>query len=412
MEHLKIFRNTAYQITTRIITSSIGFVTTIILARYLGVLGYGDFTKITAFVGLFYLIADFGLNAIFLQKEAKDSPFKKLFFLRLVMAMVLVFLVNAISFFLPFNNRLNLGFSEGVRLGIMIFSLSIINQAVLFSASAIFQKKLQYQNLMKSTAVGSSITFLLIAIFAYYSLSLPYFLWAFVLGGAVTGITSLYLTKEKIGSFSIDFSSAQKLLMESAPLGLMLIFNLVYFRIDIFLLSFLKPTGDVGIYGLAYKFFDFLIALPLFLSNSLYPSLLSWQKNYRKLIGLSRIYFLVFLFFSLAVLIVFWFLAPLIVLVKKEFLLSVLPFRILLLSLPFFFMTSILQWILISQREQKFLMFVYLVCVVLNIGLNIIFIPIGSYIASAIITGVSEAIVLVFLVSKTLSLQKNIQKAI
>ncbi|MFH1832808.1 MAG: oligosaccharide flippase family protein [Candidatus Levyibacteriota bacterium] len=417
MEHLKIFKNTGYQIFTRVITSGVGFITTIILARYLGVLGYGDFTKVTAFVGLFYLIADFGFNAVFLQKDTKTFPFKNLFFLRLAIALVLVFLVNGIAFLLPFNKVLNLGFSQSVRLGIMIFSLSIISQAILFSSSAIFQKKLSYQNLAKSTAVGSLITLLLIAVFVFYSLPLSYFLWAFVIGGFISAIISLILTREDINFFSrseillrsTNFAAIKRFFIESSPIGLMLIFNLVYFRIDIFLLSFLKSTTDVGVYGLAYKFFDFLITLPLFLSNSIYPSLIVWQKNYRKLIRFSKIYVAVFLFVSIITLIVFWFLAPFIVLVKKEFFLSVLPFRILLLSLPLFFLTSILQWILISQKQQKFLMLIYSVCASLNIILNIIFIPIGSYIASAIITGVSEFFVLLALAIRLITVLPKLQ---
>jgi len=148
---------------------------------------------------------------------------------------------------------------------------------------------------------------------------------------------------------------------------------------------------------LAYKFFDFLIALPLFLSNAVYPFLIKEKSNRQLFFGATGKYFLVFLLFSVVVMIPFWFISPLFTLVKADFAASIFPFRILLLSLPFFFTTSLLQWALITLGEQKYLMLVYFFCTLINIILNIIFIPQFSYIASATITLISEGIVFVFL---------------
>jgi O-antigen/teichoic acid export membrane protein len=88
------------------------------------------------------------------------------------------------------------------------------------------------------------------------------------------------------------------------------------------------------------------------------------------------------------------------ILIKTDFANCIIPFRILLLSLPFFFTTSFLQWVLITLEKQKYLMYVYLFSVILNIVLNIIFIPQFSYLASATITLISEGLVFVFLIGK------------
>lgn len=231
-----------------------------------------------------------------------------------------------------------------------------------------------------------------------------------LIGGGITSFLSIILTKENISLKMPDIGFIKKLLIEGFPLALALIFNLIYFRIDIILLSFLKPTSDVGIYGFSYKFFDFLIALPLFLSNALYPSLLIHKNNYRKFFTAIKKYSLLLLMFSFFLTFVLWFLAPLIGLVRIDFYPSIFTFRILLLSLPFFFASSILQWALIAKKEQKFLMYVYLFASILNIVLNLIFIPIASYTASAIITGISEGIVFALLLAKIINVQKNFSK--
>ncbi|MCL5113800.1 MAG: hypothetical protein M1372_01355, partial [Patescibacteria group bacterium] len=62
-----------------------------------------------------------------------------------------------------------------------------------------------------------------------------------------------------------------------------------------------------------------------------------------------------------------------------------------------------------SKNKQIFLMVIYLSSALLNIVLNVLFIPVASYNASAIITGVSEGFVLIFLIVKVLSLKKNFE---
>lgn len=402
--HKKIATNTTYQAIAKIVSAFSGFLVTILIARAFGVLGYGDFIKITAYVGLFYLFVDFGLNAIFLQLNKKDS-FKDLFYTRLLITFIVFLICNSLTIFLPFNQALGTGFSPSDRLAIFIFSFSLFNQAILLSSSSIFQKKLAYQFYMGSLLIGSVLNLFLIALFIYLNLPLVFIIFSFVLTGIITSIVSLYWTKEKLLPFKLDLKFSKKLLIASWPIGLMLVFNLVYFRSDMLILSLLKPSKDVGVYGLSFKFFDFLIALPLFLSNSLYPMLLESKKNTRKYLSLVRLYLLVFGLLGIVLILPFWFFSPVFTIIKSDFSLAIVPFRILLISLPLFFVSSFLQWIIISLKEQKYLMYAYLFSTVFNVVLNLIFIPIGSYIAAAIITGVSEGLVVLLLSFKLISVK-------
>ena len=395
MQHKLIAKNTLYQITARSVTSFIGFLITLIIARKFGVLGYGDFTKITSYVALFYLVIDFGLNAFFLQYE--NAKFKNLFYLRMLISLGIFLLLNILAFFLPYNAALGTGFSAVERFGIFIFSFSIFAQSIILSSSAIFQKTVNYYFYMLGTILGSVVNLIVVLIFAYLNFSIMYILFGFVFSSFVGSFALLFFAKEKILPFSLGKEFTSKIIMASWPLGLMLIFNLVYFRADMFLLSILKTTQDVGIYGLSYKFFDFLIALPLFLSNAVYPFLIKAKSDKKLFFDLTNKYFLVFLLSSFIVIIPFWFISPLFTLIKSDFTNSMLPFRILLLSLPFFFTTSFLQWTLITLGKQKYLMIVYFFSTLLNIVLNVIFIPQFSYVACATITVVSEGIVFAFL---------------
>ena len=403
MQHLQIAKNTFYQTLARVSTSFIGFLITIVIARKFGVLGYGDFTKATSYVALFYLVLDFGLNAFFLQYER--PKFKNLFYLRILISLITFSVLNLVALILPYNAPLNSGFSESVRIGIFIFSFSVFAQSIILSTSAIFQKTVNYFSYMVGMVIGSLVNLGLVLIFAFLNFSIFLILFAFVASSFVSALLLIKFTKEELLPFSFERDFAKDIFFKSLPIGLMLIFNLVYFRADMFLLSLLSPTKDVGIYGLAYKFFDFLIALPLFLSNAIYPYLIKERDIPSKFFNFVKNYFFIFLGASVLVIIPFWFASPLFALIKTDFVDSMVPFKILLLSLPFFFTTSLLQWVLITLDEQKFLMFVYLFSTVINIALNLVFIPQFSYVACATITLISEAIVFCLLMVKVFKIK-------
>ncbi len=408
MPQKRIAANTVYQLLTRIISSGIGLFITFLIAGYLHLGGYGEFTTITTFVGLFYLLLDFGLNAIFLQHEITPQRFLSLFYFRILLALVLIIIVNTIAFLLPDRTVFG-GFTSQTRLGIAIFSLTLLFQSIQLSASSLFQKNLRYDFSLWATLGGSIATCLVIIGFITLSYPLPSLLVAYGIGAAVTAGLMLYFIKQPLTPITIDKSFITQITINSLPLGLMLLCNLIYFRIDVMLLSLLRTPIDVGIYGYAYKFFDFFIAVPLFLSNSLYPLLLQSSKNSQKFLLVIRKYMPIFIGLSFLIVIPAWILAPLIAWVRPEFIESVSPFRILLLSLPFFFATSLLQWVLITLKQQKYLFYIYAISTVFNILLNIWFIPVASYHASAIITGVSEALVFGLLVVKFMWAQKNMQ---
>lgn len=393
--HKEIFKNTTFQFLSRIATTGIGFILTILIARHFGAYSFGEFVKITSFVTLFYLFVDFGLNAIFIKE---DKNFSTLLYLRIAASLLIFIIANLIAFILPFDPKSGIGFSQFARFGIFIFSFSLFSQAIIFSTSAIFQKRLNYKIFMVSQVLGGVFNLFLISILIFFAKPLSLVILSFTISSILTAIISLVLAREKISTF--DISYGKRLFISSAPLGLMLIFNLIYFRIDILFLSALKPNIDVGIYSIAYKFFDFFVAIPLFLSNSLYPKMLENIKNRIDLSYLFKNYFLIYLSLSFLIIIPVWFLSPLFSLISSEYASADLPFKILILSLPIFFITSLLQWILIAKGYLKFLLFVYLLSALLNIGLNLVFIPKFSYIASAAVTLVSEAFVLILLLFK------------
>lgn len=401
----KLAKNTLYQIIARIASSGSSFLITVFIARHFGVASYGDYAKVTAFVTLFYLLSDFGFNAVFLQQEQNAERFRDLFYLRLLLSVLLIGIVNLMALLLPYNSVTGIGFSPFVKLGIAIFSLTIVTESILYSTFAIFQRKFIYARFMWATVLGAIATLAFVALFSLMGLPFYWVFIGFLLGAVLESGTSLFFTDERLFPVIVHLSFLQKLAKETLPVALMLVFNLIYFRIDMLLLSLFRPSLDVGLYDISYRVFDFLIALPLFLSNVLYPMLLDSEKNNRIEISKVKVYVLSFLGLGILTAIPFWFVSPLLFwLIKPQLLPAIVPLRILIVSLPIFFATNILQWLLLAKKQQTYLAYVYFFLTLVNVVFNMLFIPSFGYVASAIITGVGEAIVLLLLLSRVYTL--------
>ncbi len=394
----KLASNTLYQIIGRVFSSGASFLVTILVARHFGVIAYGDFAKVTAYISIFYLFVDLGLNAIFLQREDAQIRFRDLFYGRLIIALVIVLVSNALGFLLPYNSVANIGFSPMVRVGLGIFSWTILTESILFSAMAVFQRKLIYQKVMGATIIGAVVSVTSAAAFAILNFPLLWIFVALLMGAIAEAGAAIVFTDERLFPVKIDVKFAKHLGVETLPVALMLIFNLIYFRIDTIILSLLKPTLDVALYDIAYRIFDFLLAFPLFLSNVFYIRFITDEKNNRSVKSKLLFYILSFAIIGAFAAIPAWIISPYVFsFIKPELIDAVVPMRILLVSLPIFFATSIFQWIFISQKKQRELAWCYAILVVVNIALNLLFIPTYSYVGSAIITGGSELVMFVIM---------------
>jgi len=383
---------------------------TIFIARHFGANGYGDFVKITTYIAFFYLLADFGFNAVYLQRtplsagtdeNINDSAWEDLLELRITVGCLLVIIAGASAFILPQGPAG--GYTRFVQLGILLFAPSILFQAMITSANALFQKYLRYDLSTVAVTIGSCISLLLVILVTQGIIpgnTILYSTTALLVGAAATALISLYLTRRlQITHYSsVSWVRIRSLFIEGLPLGVTLLFNLVYFRIDSVILTITRSTAEVGIYGLAYKVFELPLVLPTFFMNALYPMMLritqntfSEERSLRDVVFKSS----AFLFLtSLIVFIIVWIGAPIVGFIKNDFVPAIAVLRILIIGLPFFFLSSLTMWTLIAHKRQKMLAAIYGISMVLNVVLNALFIPRFGYIAAAWITVISEGFVL------------------
>ena len=292
------------------------------------------------------------------------------------------------------------GFSPLVRTTTILIAPALVWYSLYLATQALFQVELQFARSVMALISGTTVAFALVLIASQVVVEAEVLVimagLAFVVGTVVTAAVAGYFTR-------LHFSLSPHILTNrdwrrwfraAAPLGFMLFFNLIYFRIDMLLLTVWRPSSEIGSYGYAYKFFEFAIAIPTFVMNSAFPLL---SKLDRKSDLFWQAFLKLFTWLTLGAVLVVgigWAGAPLIV-IRPDFSDSVTYLRALLVSVPLFFLTSPLMWLFILLNKQHLLMMLYLVAMVINIGANYLLIPTYGAMASALITGLTELFVLV-----------------
>jgi O-antigen/teichoic acid export membrane protein len=392
--------NTAYQIVGKVITSATTFGISMILTHYLGVAGYGDFTKITVFVGLFTVATDFGLNAAYIQlDEKKIHPyFPSLLTARSILAIVTTTLCIGIAYLLP--ETATSGFTSNVKFGVLLFASSIFFQSMITTANAVFQKTHAYKDATVALFVGSLLSVAAIALampHASQTERLFTGLISLALGSCATaGVSMLLASKKEHTTIESNIQRIGELSVVALPLGMTLLINVVYFRIDSLLMSFMLPKESLGIYGLAYKLFEVPLVIPTFIMNAMYPFLVTaythhvhetfvrYIRTSAKLLGLFGVVVSAACFIG----------APFITVFGVGFRSSIVPFQILSLGLPLFFLSSLTMWLLVTMELRRPLVAIYALSFLVNAVTNILFIPRFGYIAAAWTTVGSEALTL------------------
>lgn len=409
MSWKKIAANTLYQVVGKGVSVASSLVTVALVTRALGVSQFGEYVLITTVPSFLYLLADFGLNAVFLRQVAADNhhlqKFGSLMALRSGLAFLTFLLALAYAFLSPY--------SPLVKGGIVLAATTVFSQAVYTSLNALFQHNLRY-DLSVAAGVFSSVFAVLVFVWGFLRhQGLTFFVFAWTATTFVLALLALgfsFRLAEK-PSFRGDPRFSRALLLAALPLGLTLVFSQINWMADVFLLRALGSAEAVGIYRLGYKVFENVLPIPIFFVNALYPVMLA---DYRK--GLS---FLVdrvekglgFLVFSAVVLAGLGFgLAPAVITILggAEFAASIKVMQILVLFFPIFFATAPFQWFLIAVGKEKTLPVIYGAAAALNVTLNWLLIPRFSYFASIAATIAAEVLILLLLLIQFAKVRRGI----
>lgn len=389
----KIASNTLAQLVAKFFGAGLTLLTTYYTIRLAGLDLYGDLTKILVLVAVGFTAIDFGLNAAAIRSGTTPAKMYRnlhsVILARLFLSFVSFLVLNLLILILPG------GYSPTIKSIFWLGSLAIIFQGIYTSSNAWFQSELLYWRSTLSVIIGTLLGTLLTIYYLMTSPTLPHLVSANTIGYLVMAICSLFLLP-KLSAINFRLSTIIPTLRQSLTLGLILIASVFAAKLDTILLGVFRASSEVGEYGFAYRIFDVALVLPVFVMNAIYPLMLKEKSPslISKLISQATMFMTIL---GLSVGILLWFAAPYVNLVKPGLFLATHVLRLLAYSLPLFYVTAPLMWSLISQNRDKIVLLIYSSAALLNLSLNLFFIPGYGAPAAAINTGLTELFIFISL---------------
>ncbi|MDA3839494.1 MAG: flippase [Patescibacteria group bacterium] len=388
----KIAHNTIIQIASKIIATILGLFTIAIMTRYLGKSGFGDYTTILVYLTFFATVADLGLTLVTVQLISKPGADQEriigsLFGFRFVTAFLFLGGAILLSLFLPYSNIIK----AGIALTAFSFLFVNFNQILV----GIFQKNLKMGKVAIAETVSRLFLFLAVLFVYFLDLGLTGILVATVLSNFISFLFHYIFSRKFVkAKINFDIRLWKKIIVQSWPIAVTIFFNLIYLRTDTIILSLVKSSEEVGIYGAAYRVVDVLVTVPFMFAGIILPVLTrSWaEKNNKFFKNVLQKSFDIMIIMAIPILAGTYFTADEIIniIAGSEFHESAFVLKILMLASTFIFMGTMFSHAIIAIEKQKEIIKAYIFVAVTSLVAYIIIIPKFSYTGAAWITVYSE----------------------
>ena len=297
---MKYFKNTSWLFAEKILRMVVGLLVGVWVARYLGPEQFGLLSYALSFVGLFSIIATFGLDEIVVRELVKDESRRDdligtAFWLKLCGAFVVLLVLAFAVIFTSNDNKTNT----------LIF---IIASALIFQSFNVidfyFQSKVMGKFIVYANLISLFVSSIVKITLILNDASLIAFAWVVLFDGFILACGFIYFflihSTFKINNLIFYKSTAIDLLKDSWPLIFSGAVLMIQARIDQVMIKEMINSTEVGYYSAAIRLIEAFGFIPVMLKISLYPSILNSRKDsyelyQNRLLNYYRLNFLLFL---------------------------------------------------------------------------------------------------------------------
>ena len=372
-------KNTLITFITRVITAIFGIIITIIIARTLGPKGQGIYSLAVLLPTTLLLFTIFGLNvsSIFYIGKKKYSP-KEVFSQNIIFSFflgILTILIGLIIVFF-FSDK----FFPGVEKTYLFLAIFLIPFAIFFDfviSILLGMQKIKKYNLLYFL---QSFLFLFLVVILIFGLKfgITVTILSQIFSFAFVGIFLFFITKKEVGGLLLKFN--KNYFKDAFGYGfknyLSEILGFLHYRVDLFLVNFFINPIAVGFYYVAVKLAESIIFISQSAATVLFPKVSSENdskrlKEFTPLVCRNVLFItffiaLILFVFSHGIIKLFY---------SEEFLDSIRPFQILLAGSFFIAGWKILASDIIARGKPMLNTYIGSLSVILNIILNILWIP-------------------------------------
>lgn len=379
-----VTRNTGVIILGNLAGGLINLFTAALFVRYIGAGRYGVYAYIFAYLGFFSIFVDLGLNGIVVREisrrpEEAGSLLGSALSLKAALSLLVIALACCMISLIPESYE--------IKLLTCIAAFSF-----LWSVGSLYRTVLQAFLRMEYAILGDLVVGVLRCLLYLW------FIWArlglvwFICIEAAVGLPSLLLSRFYAHRYvrprwQVRLDIWKGLLKESWPLALSTVFVFFYFRIDQLMLFHMKGPEAVGLYAPTVKLTEALNIVPHAFAVSVFPLFshyfVSSQERLKRSFLLSAKVMMAFIipiavasgFFSQ------WVMARIF---GAEFSVSAPAFTLLMWAEIFIFAGLINNRLLIAVGRQRIDFLFTSSAALINVLLNLLFIPRYSFMGAAL----------------------------
>ena len=390
----RVAKNTSLVSTEIILVNLLSFGFAVYVTRALGVMEFGKFAFAKAFMEMLVVWADLGLAKLLIREVARNredisSYLPDFAAIKLLFSILTVAMIALLMRILGYE-------PEVIRIVYILGGAYLVHSFTGIPVS-VFQG---YERM----GLGSSLSVfrsLLLILFGVTVLTGGYGLkglcWSIFAANAIHALSAFFFLLNGFARIKFCFHPAVwwSIAKESFSFGVGSVFVRIYARIDSVMLSKMIGMTVVGLYNAAYNIVIALMFLPGALSQALFPVTSRYfetDPDKAKNIFERSFKYSVLIGFPAATGIAFLSDKIILMMYGTSFNEAAAALRILIWTLAFSFATAMLGNLLNSANQQIRTTYNMMICTAVNIGLNLILIPLYGFLgasAATVLTDVS-----------------------
>lgn len=395
----QIAHNTIIQMIGKVVTTALGLLAIAMMTRYLGVEKFGWYVTAISFLQFAGILIDFGLIPVTAQmlgegQHDRTRLFQNLLAFRFVTAFVCLCVVPLIALFFPYPHEVKVA----IALSTVSFFAISINQIL----TGFFQTELKMHLAAFGEFIGRVVLVAGLWLLIHFGATFLPIMMLIALSTVAYTLVMLWSAQKYIRlGFQFDPRIWRSIIVKMWPITLSIIFNVVYLKGDILLLSFYRTQQEVGMYGAAYRVIDIVTQIAMLTMGILLPLLAGsfargakeeFKANYERAVILMLLLGIPLAtgMFVLA--------EPIMALIAgADFASAAAPLQILSLAVFGLFLGAIYGHTAVALNRQKQTVVIYISAAIFTLAGYLLFIPRSGMIGAAWMSVFSELYVGVLL---------------